>query len=115
MSILDIIESDKDFGIKIENTDSCKRLMSEVLEHLDLEGVDKRELLTEIKDIIRKTILSIQPYLAQSYKSLQPRNRRMDMWFQILGFDILVDDYGQPWLLEVNHDPSFTTGSKLDK
>ena len=89
--------------------------MTEVIDHLDLEGVDKRELMTEIKDIIRKTILSIQPNLVQTYRSLQPRNKRMDMWFQILGFDILVDDYGQPWLLEVNHDPSFTLGSEIDK
>ena len=39
----------------------------------------------------------------------------MDMWFEILGFDILIDDYGQPWLIEVNHAPSFGTGSELDK
>jgi hypothetical protein len=53
--------------------------MSEVLEHLDLEGVDKNELFDEIKDIIRKTIMSNHANLSQTYKSLQPRNKRMDM------------------------------------
>ena len=84
------------------------------MDHLDLEGIDVKDLMEEIKDIIRKTILSIQPTLAQTYTSLQPRSKRMDMCFQILGFDILIDDYGQPWLLEVNHDPSFTTTSEMD-
>ena len=73
------------------------------------------KLFNEIKDIIRKTIMLIQPSLAQIYKSLQPRNKSMSMWFEILGFDILIDDYGQPWLLEVNHAPSFGTNTQIDK
>ena len=27
----------------------------------------------------------------------------------------MIDDYGQPWLLEVNHAPSFGTGSDIDR
>lgn len=88
--------------------------MSEVLDHLEFEGIGKLELFDEIKDIIRKTIMSIQEPLAHNYKSLQPRNKRMDMCFEILGFDILIDDYGQPWLLEVNHAPSFGISSDID-
>ena len=73
------------------------------------------KLFDEMKDIIRKTVMLIQPSLAQTYKSLQPRNKSMSMWFELLGFDILIDDYGQPWLLEVNHAPSFGTTSEIDK
>lgn len=36
------------------------------------------------------------------------------MCFEILGFDILVDEKLNPWLIEVNHTPSFTCGSPLD-
>jgi tubulin polyglutamylase TTLL6/13 len=36
------------------------------------------------------------------------------MCFQILGFDILLDKYYKPYLLEVNCSPSFATDSALD-
>ncbi|CAI2376098.1 unnamed protein product [Moneuplotes crassus] len=109
------VEEGKEFGIKIRDKKVVKKLMSEVFDHLDLEGFDKYELWEEIKDIFKDTIMSIQESLAHNYKSLQPRNKRMDMCFEILGFDILIDDFGQPWLIEVNHAPSFGTGSEIDR
>ena len=36
------------------------------------------------------------------------------MCFQILGFDVMIDDAYKPWLLEVNQSPSFTTDTPLD-
>jgi len=36
------------------------------------------------------------------------------MCFEILGFDIFIDDKLKPWILEVNHAPSFATDSPLD-
>lgn len=35
--------------------------------------------------------------------------------FEVLGFDVLIDAELKPWLIEVNHSPSFNIDSPLDR
>ena len=37
------------------------------------------------------------------------------MCYEILGLDVILDQNLKPYLLEVNHTPSFTTDTPLDK
>ena len=37
------------------------------------------------------------------------------MCFEVLGFDIMLDEDLKPWLIEINFTPSFWTDSPLDK
>jgi len=36
------------------------------------------------------------------------------MCFEVLGFDIMLDHKFKPWLIEINHTPSFKTDTPLD-
>ena len=63
-----------------------------------------------------KTLISVAPSLRHVYHSCQPECLQADMCFEVLGFDILIDSKFKPWVLEVNHAPSFSTeGSELDR
>lgn len=66
-------------------------------------------------DIIVKTLISIQPDLIHNYRTCQPSDSLNSLCFEILGFDIIIDSKGVPYLLEVNHAPSFNGDTQLDR
>ena len=91
-----------------------KRTLTKVLERLNSEGLDGDKIMSETKDVIIKTLISIQQELAHNYRTCQPADLENLMCFEILGFDVILNDKGKPILLEVNQAPSFATDSPLD-
>ena len=57
----------------------------------------------------------MQPHLSHTYHALLGDDNPGFSCFEILGFDVMLDRRGRPWLLEVNHAPSFACGSPLDE
>ncbi|XP_044139163.1 tubulin polyglutamylase TTLL13-like [Bufo gargarizans] len=92
-----------------------KRKLSTLWTWLENNHYNKAQLWEDIEDVIIKTLISAHPILKHNYRTCFPNHIAGSACFEILGFDILVDKKLKPWLLEVNHSPSFTTDSRLDR
>lgn len=73
--------------------------------------INDEKLFARIKQIVVKTIIACESTLHKAQTIFAGANN----CFQLLGFDILVDDQVSPWLLEVNLSPSMTCSSVMDR
>ena len=62
-------------------------------------------------DLIIKTILSGETFINNGFNMFVPHR---DSCFELLGFDILIDEELHPWLIEVNLSPSLLADSDMD-
>ncbi|XP_076766667.1 tubulin monoglutamylase TTLL4 [Xylocopa sonorina] len=77
-----------------------------------MEDVDTLKIWTKIKDIAVKTLISAEPSLVRAWRktSMTAYN-----FYQLFGFDVLLDGQCRPWLLEVNDFPSMEPDTPLCK
>lgn len=68
-------------------------------------------LFAKIKEIIIKTFISVEGEMNAAFQMFVPHRNNC---FQLFGFDIMIDDKLNPWLLEVNLSPSMSCDSPLD-
>ncbi|XP_031443824.1 tubulin polyglutamylase TTLL6 isoform X3 [Phasianus colchicus] len=97
-----------------DDTMGSKRKLSTLNAWMMDNSYNTTKLWEDIEDIIIKTLISAHPVVKHNYQSCFPNHTTSCACFEILGFDILLDRNLKPWLLEVNHSPSFTTDSHLD-
>lgn len=91
-----------------------KRDFESVWKEIRKAGKDPEEVFDEIKKCCLKTICSVQPIMKYLYETGQAEDVTGQMCFEILGFDVILDENLKPFILEVNHAPSFNTDTKLD-
>ena len=107
------------------NVSQISKLISHTFKKLSKDGIDTDKIWTEIDHAISLSLLSGVGDLVRGLKGIfSPQNNdinsnndininiinRKDYFypkcFQILGFDILLDEKLKPWVLEINYRPS---------
>nr|XP_024645691.1 tubulin polyglutamylase TTLL6 isoform X1 [Macaca nemestrina] len=92
-----------------------KRKLSTFNAYMEDHSYNVEQIWRDIEDVIIKTLISAHPIVRHNYHTCFPSHTLSSACFEVLGFDILLDRRLKPWLLEVNHSPSFSTDSRLDK
>jgi len=101
----------------VENTDASsddhgnKWSLSALKRCLARNGVDVPALFARIDALIVRTLIAVEPSVVSACRRYCGHK---NCCFQLLGFDVLIDDALKPWLLEVNLSPSLGTDSPLD-
>lgn len=65
----------------------------------------------KIEDLIVKTIISIEHTVSTATSMFVPFRTNC---FEMFGFDILLDENIDPWLMEVNLSPSMACEAPID-
>lgn len=93
-----------------------KRSIRYFNEHLREKDIDVALLWRNIADMIIKTLLVAEPHVLHAYRMCRPGvpSYTDSVCFEVLGFDVLIDQKQRPWLLEINRSPSFGTDEQLD-
>ncbi|KJP85305.1 hypothetical protein AK88_05059 [Plasmodium fragile] len=87
----------------IHDKNNNKQLLSDVFIYLKNNGYDIDDIWKQIKKITCLTSLAIYSYIKEKIKYNFNNNF---YFYQLIGLDILLDDTGKAWLLEVNSNPS---------
>ncbi len=95
-----------------EEENSSKWSIKQLAAAFKSMGIEFDGVWAKIKDVVIKTVISVEPILANNL-SRAANGRRI--CFEVFGFDVILDRDLKPWLLEVNVLPSLSSSSELDK
>ena len=95
-----------------ESKDANKLSFNVYKQYLEKEEIDYNFLREKIKDIVIKTVISGYEHLVSKLDEFNLNDRS---FFNLYGYDILIDENYEPHLLEVNRRPDMHIYDKIDK
>ncbi|OHS97836.1 Tubulin-tyrosine ligase family protein [Tritrichomonas foetus] len=82
------------------------KLISDVFSTMKSKGIDVDEIWSKIDEAVVLCIISCYGDILKAVQQSCPKISVYSRCFQLLGFDVLLDQNLKPWVLEVNYRPS---------
>lgn len=79
--------------------------------HFKELGIDTSLMWSKIYDVVIKSLLSVEEMQKNQIKK---SNIGRSNCYELFGYDVLLDNHLNPWLLEINLSPSLAFDSPLD-
>lgn len=106
----------KEQGYVFNEEEASKRRISTTLKQLKKQGssLTKATFWEEMDRIAERTLTAMYAQIWANCSNRAPVEGQFGRCFQLLGFDVIMDQDEKLWLLEVNASPSFNMDSEVD-
>uniref|UniRef100_A0A7S3DF18 Tubulin--tyrosine ligase-like protein 5 n=1 Tax=Palpitomonas bilix TaxID=652834 RepID=A0A7S3DF18_9EUKA len=92
--------------------------METLADEMDSAGLNYSMFWEFVEDSMAKTFISAEPSLKQFQTEILGGAGPAyydDNFFEVFGFDFIIDSKGHPWLLEINFTPALTISNPVQK
>ena len=100
----------------LDEDQASKRTLTSCFETLQKEGVNTEYLFEQISEVCLKSLVAMQPFsLKEQAAQFNGKFAEAEgRCFQVLGFDIFIDNKLKAWVLEINDHPSLNINLCLE-
>ena len=98
-------------NLENNNYNTSKWSLTQFKNFLNSNKINSDLIFNKIDDIIIKTLISVENNL---FTAMEKYTNFYNNCFELFGFDILIDENLNPWLMEVNLSPNLHYDSPID-